>query len=174
MVKTQTIHKYGIEKRDDFLKAQKIAEELQIYLSTEKILKQLEETHHLYANSGQIQAIVLPRATELGFKSEKKGLFNNYSTKQLRPDYYLDLGDNKGIIMEVERGKTIANNMDLLDLWKCHICSCANFLFLIVPKIRQTDKGNNNTIFNTVSKRIGSFFDKENYTNVDAVFIFGY
>ncbi len=111
---------------------------------------------------------------ELGFMSEKKGLFSNYATKQLRPDYFLDLGSNKGILIEVERGKTIANNMDLLDLWKCHICSKANILFLVIPQIRQTAKGTPNTIFDTVERRIKSFFETQNYTNVDAVFLFGY
>ena len=32
--------------------------------------------------------------------------------------------------MEVERGKTTTNNMDLLDIYKCHICEEANHLFL--------------------------------------------
>ena len=35
--------------------------------------------------------------------------------------------------MEVERGKTTTNNMDLLDIYKCHICEEANHLFLFVP-----------------------------------------
>ena len=38
-----------------------------------------------------------------------------------------------GIILEVERGKTTINNMDLLDFWKCHICAHADYLFLMVP-----------------------------------------
>ena len=44
---------------------------------------------------------------------EKKGLFKNYNS-QLRPDYYKKL-KKSGIILEVERGKTLKNNMDLLD-----------------------------------------------------------
>jgi len=39
----------------------------------------------------------------------------------LRPDYFLKL-DDTGILLEVERGKTTINNMDLLDFWKCHLC----------------------------------------------------
>ena len=32
--------------------------------------------------------------------------------------------------MEVEREKTTINNMDLLDVWKCHICEkCKLFIF---------------------------------------------
>ena len=43
--------------------------------------------------------------------------------------------------MEVERGKTVLNNMDLLDVWKCHICESANYLFLIVPQMRHDGAG---------------------------------
>jgi hypothetical protein len=75
--------------------------------------------------------------------------------------------------MEVERGKTIANNMDLLDIWKCHICDVANFLFLIIPNIRQTATGQN-IIFKTVERRMLTFFETENYINVDGVFLIGY
>ena len=173
-LKTKILYKDGIEKRNDFLKAKKIANTIEIYIKEEEIQKKLRETHIHNANSWQIQAILLSKMEELGFISEKKGLFNNYPTKQLRPDYFLDIGNNKGIIIEVERGKTIANNMDLLDLWKCHICSSANFLFLIIPQIRQTAKGGHNNIFDIVEKRMQSFFEKINYTNVDAVFLFGY
>lgn len=173
-IKTQTIFKDGIKNHQDFLKAQKITRDIENFLGTNKIQKQLQATHKLNAKSGQIQEILLPKMKKLGFISEKKGLFSNYATRQLRPDYFLDLGNNKGIIIEVERGKTIANNMDLLDLWKCHICSYANFLLLIIPQIRQTAKGGHNNIFETVEKRMKSFFEKANYTNVDAVFIFGY
>ena len=76
--------------------------------------------------------------------------------------------------MEVERGKTLANNMDMLDIWKCHICNEANYLFLIVPQKRQTEKGAENIIFEKVMDRLDSFFQKNNYLNIDAVIIFGY
>lgn len=76
--------------------------------------------------------------------------------------------------MEVERGKTKANNMDLLDVWKCHICKTANCLFLIVPIVRQTEKGKSEIIFESVFKRLSVFFQLKNHINVDAVFLFGY
>jgi hypothetical protein len=172
-IQTQIIYKDEIENRLDFIRAKTIADELILFMNRKEIQTSLAETHQLYANSGQIQEIILPKAKELGFSSEKKGLFSDYPVKQLRPDYYLNLGSGKGIIMEVERGKTIHNNMDLLDLWKCHICSNANFLFLIIPQFRQTEKGQN-TIFDTVERRMDTFFNSKNYTNVDAVFLFGY
>ena len=76
--------------------------------------------------------------------------------------------------MEVERGKTTNNNMDLLDVWKCHICEEANYLFLLIPNVRQNGKGGKTQTFSPVVKRLHSFFIKENYINVNAIFIFGY
>ncbi len=105
----------------------------------------------------------------MGFQSEKKGLFKEYHTPNLRPDYYLKL-DKGGILLEVERGKTIMNNMDLLDIWKCHICEEANHLFLVVPiQISHTPN-----CFNYVVRRLETFFKESNYINIDSVSIFGY
>jgi len=72
-----------------------------------------------------------------------------------------------------ERGKTISNNMDILDFWKCHICVHADYLFLIVPKRRQS-KRRDSSPFQYVQKRITAFFDPPNYVNVNAVHLFGY
>lgn len=173
MIKTKILYKEDIENRGDFIKANDIFNSLIQFMEETETQTQLEKTHQLYAKSGQIQEIILTKTIELGFSSEKNGLFNNLPVKQLRPDYYLKIDNSAGIIMEVERGKTIANNMDLLDIWKCHICSNANFLFLVIPNIRQTATGRN-IIFETVERRMTTFFNSENYTNVDGVFIIGY
>lgn len=177
MILKDIIHKYGIENRNDFIDAKEIFDKLVSFMEETDTQNKLTKTHKLHAKSGEIQEILLSKTKELGFTSEKNGLFNNLSVKQLRPDYYLELqtqcNTKRGIIMEVERGKTIANNMDLLDIWKCHICEEANFLFLIVPEIRQKAKGQN-TIYNSVKRRISTFFKLENYINVDGVFLIGY
>ncbi len=173
MIKTKILTKENIKNRPDFKKAYEVFQNLVQFMQSTAIQEKLELTHQLHARSGEIQEIILDKTKELGFSSEKNGLFNNQPVRQLRPDYYLELEKYSGIIMEVERGKTIANNMDLLDLWKCHICENANFLFLIIPNIRQTETGRN-IIFETVERRMTTFFDKENYTNVDGVFIIGY
>ena len=165
--------KVGIDKRKDFLDAKNVFSKLVTFMSETQIQNRISNTHKLHAKSGEIQEIILDKTKELGFTSEKNGLFSNLSVKQLRPDYYLKLDNKSGIIMEVERGKTIANNMDLLDIWKCHICDEANFLFLIIPNIRQTSTGQN-IIFKTVERRMLTFFEKENYINVDGVFLIGY
>lgn len=173
MIKTKILYKENIENRNDFIKANDVFNSLIQFMEETETQNRLEKTHQLFAKSGQIQEIILTKTIELGFSSEKNGLFNNLSVKQLRPDYYLKIDNSAGIIMEVERGKTIANNMDLLDLWKCHICSNANFLFLVIPNIRQTATGRN-IIFETVERRMSTFFNSKNYTNVDGVFIIGY
>ena len=156
-----------------FCKVQAVANRLHDFLNLDGTQKQLEERHVVGASSAGIQEIILNEARELGFQSEKKGLFTNYEVTALRPDYYFRT-DGAGILLEVERGKTIANNMDLLDLWKCHICSNATYLFLLVPQFRPSRNGRMTAQFSHVAKRLAPFFEAGNHVNVDAVFLFGY
>lgn len=167
------ISKPGLENRSDYKRAIEIANILINHLNEAEIKEKVSQAHKLHAKSSEIQEIFLPKALEIGFVSEKKGIFKGTVVSQLRPDYYLKLDDNSGIIMEVERGKTLANNMDFLDLWKCHICPEAKFLFLIVPNIRQNSNRSSH-VFSTVVRRMSTFFTESNYTNVDAVIVFGY
>ena len=119
-----------------------------------------------------MQEIVWGAARTLGFASEKKGLFADSETRALRPDMYLPV-EGSGIILEVERGKTLKNNMDLLDFWKCHICLHAHHLFLFVPQAvdRSYEK---EKPFSQVVKRLSGFFEPGNLTNVRTAFVFGY
>ena len=126
------------------------------------------------ASSHSIQKAILAEMLELGFTSEKKLLFNEYKVGGLRPDYYKPLSKG-GILFEVERGKTIANNMDLLDVWKTHICKEANHLFLLVPNIRVSKNQNEAKIFPSVKNRIETFFNENiSAIDVDSVHLFGY
>ena len=172
--KYKILKKENLENNVDFIEATRLAKGLLSFMNSPNISKKIMNAHKINAKSGEIQNILLDKMLELGFRSEKAGLFNGYKTSALRPDYYKSLGHSKGIIMEVERGKTLANNMDMLDIWKCHICNEANYLFLIVPQRRQTEKGVENIIFEKVIDRLDSFFQKDNYINIDAVMIFGY
>jgi hypothetical protein len=81
----------------------------------------------LWRSKQEMQEIILPCAKDLGFESEARGKFKDYECKDLRPDYF---HSEAGILPEVERGKTRMNNKDLLDMWKCHICEDAKYLFL--------------------------------------------
>ena len=84
-------------------------------LNKDEILKSISKAHVFGASSHTIQKAILPEMLTLGFTSEKKQLFSQYKVGGLRPDYYKPLSKG-GILFEVERGKTIANNMDLLDI----------------------------------------------------------
>ncbi|MBT6851138.1 MAG: hypothetical protein HOA16_08075 [Opitutae bacterium] len=125
-------------------------------------------------HSKEVQSVFLDFALELGFQSEKKGLFSHYSTKGLRPDYFKRI-TNTGILLEIERGKTTQNNMDLLDFWKCHICEHANHLFLLVPQsLTQNQDSKPTNEFKKVVNRMEPFFEERNYTRVRSLFVFGY
>lgn len=167
------LNKAGVETTPAFLLAKQKASDLVDYLNTHEIQRKIAEVHVLGASSSKIQELIADKAKELGFESEKKGLFNNYSVQGLRPDYYCPVGDT-GILLEVERGKTITNNMDLLDIWKCHICAHARYLLLLVPQERHSKKGTILRHFKQVSKRFSTFFELPNHINVDAVFLIGY
>ena len=92
----------------------------------------------------------------------------------MRPDYYRPVGES-GILLEVERGKTTTNNMDLLDFWKCHLCRAADYLFLMVPQaLKHNEIMSPKREYLAVVKRLETFFRPGNTTNVRAVHIFGY
>lgn len=156
-----------------FIEVSAIAEAFTQFLRTPETERAMSIVHKHGATSTEIQAIVCPAAEKLGFASEKKKLFKQYSVPALRPDFYMQVGPT-GILLEVERGKTISNNMDLLDLWKCHICECADFLFLLIPNKRHAENGNGTRPYAQVKKRLSTFFESQNYVNVEAVFLFGY
>lgn len=62
--------------------------------------------------------------------------------------------------------------MDILDLWKCHLCPEAQYLFLIVP-IHAQNAGSKN-VFTNVVRRMEPFFLKKHYVDVYGLFVFGY
>jgi hypothetical protein len=143
-------------------------------LKNQRVKESIAEVHKFGASSHTVQKSILDWVEPLGFVSEKKGLFAAYKVSGIRPDYFKPLAEG-GILFEVERGKTIANNMDLLDVWKTHLCSEAKHLFLMVPNIRVTEKGGSQKIFNTVENRIETFFlDKVKPIDVNSVHLFGY
>jgi hypothetical protein len=157
-----------------YKQADAIAEQLHAFLKRSETLELISQANSPGRSSSEVQAVFLDQAQTIGFKSEQVGLFKNYTTSGLRPDYYLPLGTT-GILLEVERGKTTINNMDILDFWKCHLCEGANFLFLLVPlELRQNSKMSPRREFNTVSNRMSCFFVPRNYTNVWGLWLFGY
>ena len=150
-----------------------IAEKLLEYLNKPKVFKQIDNANQPRNSSSKVQDVVIKKAQELGFESEKKGLFLELKSG-LRPDYFMGIGKT-GILVEVERGKTTTNNMDLLDFWKCHLCKDASHLFLLVPiELRHNNTDPPKKAFDYVKNRLKKFFDPENKTNVRSLFLFGY
>ncbi len=150
-----------------------VADALARHLEAPATAGLLAEANQPGQSSALVQAVVLEEATALGFRDESKGLFLAYQSA-LRPDYFREV-DGTGIILEVERGKTTINNMDLLDLWKCHICEHADYLFLMVPtELRQNPTMSPRREFATVARRLRTFFLPGNYTNVRGLVLIGY
>ena len=152
---------------------EEISDRLLQHLNTDAAQALMLQANMPGVSSAEVQATFLPFALEQGFTSEAKGLFLEYKNN-LRPDYYRSVGES-GILLEVERGKTTTNNMDLLDFWKCHLCRHADYLFLMVPQaLRHNHAMTPKKEYNSVVKRLDTFFVPGNETNVRAVHIFGY
>ena len=153
---------------------QRIVTELVDHMNRPDVYAQLRKANVPRSESQKIQAAIREKTSELGFRDESKGLFASYSTRGLKPDYYREVGCT-GVILEVERGKTINNNMDFLDFWKCHICRVASFLILLVPvELRHNHEDRPTRAFHAASNRLESFFVTENYTNVWGLVLLGY
>jgi hypothetical protein len=157
-----------------FSDVERIGNELFEHCNTDVSSKDFEIANLPGNSSAKVQDVFLDKALQLGFQSERRNLFNSISTSNLRPDYYRKIGKS-GIIIEVERGKTIMNNMDMLDMWKCHLCDVANHLFLFVPsELKHNAASKPYDCFRIVSNRMEPFFESKNYTNVHSLWIFGY
>ena len=147
----------------------KISNIIEEYLNQREVYQRIQNSNVKGTDSQVIQKIIEEIAIPLGFKDEKQGLFKKYKDSGLRPDFYKKIAKN-GILMEVERGKTTTNNMDLLDIYKCHICEEASHLFLFVPiEVSHTEN-----IYKNVCKKVSNFFIKKNYLNIDSLIVYGY
>lgn len=113
---------------------------------------------------------------QLGFVSEKVLTADHGLVTRARPDFFFALSPGTGVIAEVERGGTTANNHDLKDLWKTHVAVNANHLFLIVPNELFNESGAvRERPFPKVVRRMGAFFQTErSYVDVLSVHVFGY
>jgi hypothetical protein len=164
----------GLVESQNLNEVLKTSRQVSEILKDQKVKDAIAEVHKFGASSHTVQKSILGQMESIGFVSEKKGLFASYKVSGIRPDYFKPIAGG-GILFEVERGKTIANNMDLLDVWKTHLCTEAIHLFLMVPNIRVTEKGGSQKIFNTVENRIETFFLNESTPiDVNSVHLFGY
>ena len=163
-----------VSASDEFRTITAVAVRLLDHLNTASAQREITKANRPGSSSSLVQSVFREFALSLGFADESRGLFSEYENRGLRPDYFMQVGDT-GILLEVERGKTTINNMDLLDFWKCHLCAHANYLFLVVPKeLRQNPTMAPRREFAAVAKRLATFFLPRNETNVRALFLFGY
>ena len=152
-----------------------LAQRLQQHLhSSAEIIAAL----HIYgAQSKAIQDKVgVLLSDQLGFRSEVVLTPQDGLVTQARPDFFFALGNGRGVIAEVERGGTTANNHDLKDLWKAHIAPNAHHLFLVVPEELRNEAGAvRERPFPKVVRRIGAFFgDPRREVDVLSAHVFGY
>ena len=90
-----------------------ISKKLEKFLNEKNTAKKISELNVKSVVSQKIQAVIEEFAIpELGFSSEKENLFRKYETNKLRPDLYKKIGKS-GILLEVEKGKTVTNNTQI-------------------------------------------------------------
>jgi hypothetical protein len=160
------------ERSAETAEVHELARILHTEMSDSVISESLSSIPAIGGTSHAVDAVLAPVARRLGFESQRKNLFAGYPTR-LRPDWYRSLASGGGILLEVERGKALANNMDLLDLWKCHICREAHHLFLVVPHRVKRSYGVE-TVYERVVSRMSTFVDPTNRVNVATISVFGY
>lgn len=159
------------DREREVAQVRRIAVKLRNALAESGASEALAQIPAIGGTSHAVDAVVRPIAKSLGFTSQRTDLFMDYPSR-LRPDWFRPLSDT-GILLEVERGKTVANNMDLLDIWKCHICREADHLFLVVPmKVQRTNSVEN--VYTRVVSRMQTFVVPENKVNVVSIAVLGY
>lgn len=112
----------------------------------------------------------------LDFRSEVVLMPQHGLVTRARPDFFFALSEGRGVIAEVERGGTTANNHDLKDMWKAHVAPNAHHLFLIVPEELKNAAGFvRERPFPKVVRRLGAFFgDPRREVDVLSAHVFGY
>ena len=154
-------------------------DDLAVRLRTALDLRHAEiDAAHIHgAGSSKIQSIVSEILKgDLGFDEEVLLTPESGIVSKPRPDFYFKLAAGQGIIAEVERGGTVTNNHDLKDIWKAHIASDVQHLFLIVPNSNWRENGAaRERPFLRVTHRIGAFFgDPRREIDVLSCHVFGY
>ncbi|MDQ2986905.1 MAG: hypothetical protein M3R13_09330 [Armatimonadota bacterium] len=126
------------------------------------------------ASSSMCQALIQPTLALLGYESEVPSRIIDAGFK---PDFVFE-SDGCSVMVEVERGKTLDNNMDMLDMWKCHIHPRARHLILLVPiwyvKLKSTGQRTQTATFARVCRRMEPFFEVGNETNVRSLHVIGF
>jgi hypothetical protein len=137
----------------------------------------IDVAHIHGASSSAVQAIVSRiLKDELGFDEEVLLTPEDGIVSRPRPDFYYPLGRGRGVIAEVERGGTVTNNHDLKDIWKAHLATDVQHLFLLVPNSNWKASGlPRERPFVRVANRMQAFFgDPRREIDVVTCHLFGY
>lgn len=150
------------------------AQDLRDFIDRQAV--QIDITHIHGAQSRAIQALMEVLLLEIGFREEHVLQPQDGFVTRARPDFFLPLGNNRGVLAEVERGGTVNNNHDLKDIWKAHIAEEAQHLFLIVPVSNfKSDGSARERPFQRVTHRAKSFFgDERRQIDIVSLHVFGY
>lgn len=162
-------------EREELEAVRRLAERLRDHLDSDQLA--IASLHRHGAQSKAIQNRVGSLLEEhLHFVSEVVLTPDEGLVTRARPDFYFPLSGSTGIIAEVERGGTTANNHDLKDLWKTHIAVNANHLFLVVPNELFNEAGDvRERPFPKVVRRMSAFFQTpRSHVDVLSVHVFGY
>ncbi|PIT84887.1 hypothetical protein COU37_01355 [Candidatus Micrarchaeota archaeon CG10_big_fil_rev_8_21_14_0_10_45_29] len=160
-------HQKGFEKTPTYEVFEKDVQALCDFITSNRA--NFHSANKLGENSKSVQNLLSPLCLKLGYRDDEviESVFG-------RPDFSKLLEPfGEGIIIEVERGKTLDNNMDLLDLWKCHVSKPVNCLILVVPERKPTSK-QMRPISKSVVSRLKQFFEEGNYTNARGLAVVSY
>lgn len=162
-------------ERSELLRVRALAEELRGHLEREAPLIASLHIHNAPSKAIQDEVGRLLE-TKLGFESEVVVSADDGFVTRARADFFYPLSEKTGIIAEVERGGTTANNHDLKDLWKAHLATNVSHLFLIVPRELFNESGLvRERPYPRVVRRMSAFFvDERRYVDVMSVHVFGY
>ena len=152
-----------------------LADALALHL--ERCERRIDVVHQHRAHSAVVQSLVSELLRDqLGFAEEVVIPSQLGFVTRARPDFYFELAPGRGVLAEVERGGTTANNHDLKDVWKAHISPVAQHLFLIVPNANwNITRAARERPFARVVQRVSSFFgDPRREVDVLSVHVFGY
>lgn len=163
------------QEMDELDRVTALADHLRLEL--ERKIDEIALAHVHGAQSGKIQGLVSAiLLTDMGFEEEVVLRPEDEFVTLARPDFFFDLGEQRGILAEVERGGTTTNNHDLKDLWKTHVAPNAQHLFLIVPNSNwRTDGTAREKPYPIVARRLGAFFgNSRREVDVTSLHVFGY
>ncbi|NYF98092.1 hypothetical protein [Janibacter cremeus] len=162
-------------EREEVERVTVLAEQLRSHMQDRE--QAINQAHVVGAQSSAIQAIVSEvLKDELGFGEEVVLTPQDGIVTRARPDFVFSLGQGRGVMAEVERGGTVNNNHDLKDMWKAHIATDIQHLFLIVPNSNWTRLGApREKPFPRVCNRIGAFFGNQRRgVDVLTTHVYGY